>query len=427
MVNNRNATSSWSGYNHQGKVGIFLALNEINSLLGKKLKNDIDSYYLEFESAEDVDIKCHDTVVSRHQVKAKASGKYPNDYKNVRQRNSKQLTSGFQISGTDTSQRYLHVICEVLGWDLDQPEFNQKYPEANFIKNVSKVKLYQYPDKKFYCELIKDELNSPIDKFCIDEIKVILDKENHHLKDDATFVEEVLFSIKDLLSERISKSHQNGQGSYPRITFKEIFEIVVSTDRRAIQDFHHAKALLDIRWSKYITQDHSDYFRSHILNLPRQEFEDLIINLVPDEDIEDLKKLSNLSSLITKNRLKYILTKFLEHYKEREFLFESLKYSTQSESFRLSLIDAPRGEAGEVRDAIQNNIKFVKASFETDYLINQYIEGDFFEKLELSDTEELKPAYNINPNKSDSIFSNDLKFIDIDNTVLKLKEDNTHA
>ena len=30
-----NATSSWSGYNHQGQVGIFLALKELNELLQK--------------------------------------------------------------------------------------------------------------------------------------------------------------------------------------------------------------------------------------------------------------------------------------------------------------------------------------------------------------------------------------------------------
>lgn len=427
MVNNRNATSSWSGYNHQGKVGIFLALKEINLLLDENLENDIDNYCLEFESAEDVDIKCNDRVVSRHQVKAKTSGKYPNDYKNVRQRNSKEATSGFQISGTNTSQRYLHVICEVLGWDLDESQFKLKYPNANFIENDSKVKLYLYPDKKSYCELTKDESNSPIDKFCINEIKNILVKENHHLKDDATFVEEVLFSIKDLLSERISESHQRGQSSYPRITFREIFEVVVSTDRREIQDFHRAKALFDRLWSKHINQGDFDYFRSYILNLTEQNFKDFIINLVPDEDIEDLEELSNLSNLMNKNRLKYILKKFLEEYREENFSFEILKYSTQRESFRLSLIDAPKGEAGQVREDIQNNIEFVKASFETDYLINREINSNFFEKSALDNSEGLDSSYNFPPHPSDSIFSNNLKFIDIENTVSKLKEDNKNV
>ena len=33
MIDRRNATSSWSGYNHQGKVGIFLALKELFTLI----------------------------------------------------------------------------------------------------------------------------------------------------------------------------------------------------------------------------------------------------------------------------------------------------------------------------------------------------------------------------------------------------------
>lgn len=37
-----NATSSWSGYNHQRQVGIFLALKELNELLQKGDSYDKD-------------------------------------------------------------------------------------------------------------------------------------------------------------------------------------------------------------------------------------------------------------------------------------------------------------------------------------------------------------------------------------------------
>lgn len=43
----RNATSSWSGYNHQGKVGIFLALTELRKLVEKE--EDYSSYELILE------------------------------------------------------------------------------------------------------------------------------------------------------------------------------------------------------------------------------------------------------------------------------------------------------------------------------------------------------------------------------------------
>ena len=58
----RNATSSWSGYNHQGKVGIFLALTELRKLLEKE--EDHSTYKLIFEKngGEDVEI-CQSTRV----------------------------------------------------------------------------------------------------------------------------------------------------------------------------------------------------------------------------------------------------------------------------------------------------------------------------------------------------------------------------
>ena len=83
-LDRRNAVSSWSGYNHQGKVGIFLAIQKLKEL--SKLKEDYSKYKLIFEKngGEDIDI-CHSTtVISRHQVKANKDGQYPNDYANVR-------------------------------------------------------------------------------------------------------------------------------------------------------------------------------------------------------------------------------------------------------------------------------------------------------------------------------------------------------
>lgn len=81
-----NATSSWSGYNHQGQVGIFLALKEPRVLLQKS--KDYNDYSVEFETedGEDVDIVQSNTVISRHQVKAKTTSKNLNAYKDVLER-----------------------------------------------------------------------------------------------------------------------------------------------------------------------------------------------------------------------------------------------------------------------------------------------------------------------------------------------------
>ncbi|HEL1198458.1 TPA: hypothetical protein TVL19_001682, partial [Streptococcus equi subsp. zooepidemicus] len=126
-----NATSSWSGYNHQGQVGIFLALKELRVLLQKS--KDYNDYSVEFEKedGEDVDIVQNNTVISRHQVKAKTTSKNLNAYKDVLER--------FNITDVGEDSRYLHTIREVIGFGLPQSNFdflfqNQKGTRPKFVE-----------------------------------------------------------------------------------------------------------------------------------------------------------------------------------------------------------------------------------------------------------------------------------------------------
>jgi hypothetical protein len=133
----RNATSSWSGYLHQGKVGILLALRELHKCI---LSNeDISLYKLEYESAEDIDIKKQDIILSRHQVKAYKNAQYPNDYIDVLneqkyERINSELTlvqKGFQIHKYDTQG---NVLCEEVDENSRYLHTNQKYAVLIFLK-----------------------------------------------------------------------------------------------------------------------------------------------------------------------------------------------------------------------------------------------------------------------------------------------------
>ena len=81
---NRNATASWSGFSHQGQVGILIALREL-----QKDGIDKDNTYVQFEKHEDVAIfiakKPQPEFVSVHQVKAYYSdgSEKKNKYKSV--------------------------------------------------------------------------------------------------------------------------------------------------------------------------------------------------------------------------------------------------------------------------------------------------------------------------------------------------------
>lgn len=139
-VDRRNAVSSWSGYNHQGKVGIFLAIRELKKLTDAREDNSKYKLIFEKNGGEDVEICYSTAVVSRHQVKAKKDGKYPNDYANVRTINSENCHTGYQILGTTNQDRYLHVICEVNGWDMDKSTFKESYSGAKYVPNNASIK-----------------------------------------------------------------------------------------------------------------------------------------------------------------------------------------------------------------------------------------------------------------------------------------------
>ena len=64
------ATPSWSGYNYQGKVALYVALKNICELYINEMQEEISNYCLELEWIEDFSIKYNNFYKSIHQVKA---------------------------------------------------------------------------------------------------------------------------------------------------------------------------------------------------------------------------------------------------------------------------------------------------------------------------------------------------------------------
>ena len=88
----RNASASWSGYVHQGKVGFLVALRSLKDCIIKGEKSYLQ-YELKYENAEDFDITDESgKVLSRHQVKAKKNGIDRSDYNTVFHIQSRKLS-----------------------------------------------------------------------------------------------------------------------------------------------------------------------------------------------------------------------------------------------------------------------------------------------------------------------------------------------
>lgn len=406
-----NATSSWSGYNHQGQVGIFLALKELKELLQKDENYTNFSVQFEKEGGEDVDIVQNNTVISRHQVKAKTKSKNLSAYKDV--------LEGFNTTGVDENSIYLHTICEVIGFDLPKEKFNELPNKPKYIPNVRKVKLYQYPDGNKYCELSNDN-ESKIDNFCKMEIKRVLSKYAPSLEDDDEHIRETLFELKDLLCIKIREAHEAGGNANPVILFSEIYEIVTSTKKREQQAIHRAKSLFEVYWNKNIDGNVNEGLFVEILNLPHEEFEAFIIDLHPQKSIETLKEIHLIDSLLDEDIFEEIFYEFYKQIKQEFFDISEVRYKSTKSSYRLSLINkkCKNGEVGELIQSIRNNRQFLKASFDVDYLVNGRINSPFFNQEYLDNG--LSLSYNQQPTKRDNLFSNYLEFIDIEKTVEKL-------
>ncbi|HAS8342200.1 TPA: hypothetical protein I7750_11985 [Vibrio vulnificus] len=75
------ATPSWNGYNYQGKIGLYVCLENIleksdNRLDWAKLNEFCAKHYIEYEWIEDFSIKENDQYLTLHQVKHKGNNKF---------------------------------------------------------------------------------------------------------------------------------------------------------------------------------------------------------------------------------------------------------------------------------------------------------------------------------------------------------------
>jgi len=135
-MSNRNATASWSGYSHQGQVGLLVALRTIQ-IPGL----DLATHFLQYETHEDVAIYVQPvggikTYLSVHQVKA-----YYSNGNNLKSKYNDVLNGAFEPG----NQRFLHVVVDVTDWD------------TSTITNTNNVIRYTYEPNRDYCDTTEIE------------------------------------------------------------------------------------------------------------------------------------------------------------------------------------------------------------------------------------------------------------------------------
>lgn len=133
---NWDATNSWSGYNYQGKIALFVVLKKINELISMGKMDEIEKYSVELEWLEDFSIlyKGDDGVQYKtiHQVKAK-------DKHNITDYEDALVKLYYKIVNYKTIEyAYLHV-CKPINYIEDEWNDNVK----GLVLNCRQIKALQ--------------------------------------------------------------------------------------------------------------------------------------------------------------------------------------------------------------------------------------------------------------------------------------------
>lgn len=195
-MSSRNATASWSGYAHQGKIGLLVAIRKIRFLNCTGLA----MFQIEQETREDVCIKTGSTILEVHQVKAYMSTDAISSYRDALQ--------DFEPGTTDN---YLHSILEIQDWNT-----------LIVAQNPHNVVRYSYSPTQNFCPL------DQIDNIILNEISLLLALTGHLQRDNRGFHQSGYHEYLALLDKRIRFEHQNGnKATYcVSIGLDEILEIL---------------------------------------------------------------------------------------------------------------------------------------------------------------------------------------------------------
>ncbi len=224
----RNATASWSGYSHQGKIALLIALRKINSLHGTPV--NLNDYWLECEAHEDASIRLGSAILEAHQVKAKNGSTTISAY-----------TDALKIF-EDGEVKYLHTTCEITNWnDLEAHE------------NPYGVVRYLYMDEVNYCPL------TSIIGYLDSDVATLLRNEDHDQSENEPHRKTAIEAFLSSLDDKIRHEHAlRGQADY-NISFslEDVRQVILNPATPA------AARLVAIRQRLYQT---FEYFVSELDN-----------------------------------------------------------------------------------------------------------------------------------------------------------------
>jgi hypothetical protein len=352
-MSNRNATASWSGYSHQGQVGLLIALREL-----QKDGINLNTCYVQFETHEDVAIytepaggeRTYETV---HQVKA-----YYSDGNTSKSKYTGVLNGDFE----DGNAKYLHTAVEITDWD------------TSATTNNNDVSRYPYTSTQSYCG------TTEIESFIKEEIRTILNAAQ-------AVIDEAYYRLSFALDHRIRQEHQKIHKHLYDIKFSlhEINELIRSEETFIKKDIYNCRKLFYDTYINIIRTEDLTQERIEAIQIVIEE-----INRLSDKDF--LTFLQHLNLNETPERLKqtqiYYNSDGLEQVFFRMiidiihivpfFIENVVKYKADIDpnTFVLTAIIKEERNQLTVVENILNNLKSQNILWENHSLVNRHIEID---------------------------------------------------
>lgn len=363
----RNATSSWSGYAHQGKIGLLIALKKINALHGSA--HNLSEFLLEYETQEDAKISNLGIVLEVHQVKALQSSETIGSY-----------TEALSVFEVCPGSNYLHSICEIRNWSnltaAQNPGGVIRYPYSAVLNHCPLADIFTYIDT---------------------EIQTLLSNKMHPQHDNTGWRENVFQEFLATLDEKIRYEHQHHNAATYNINFSldEIVGIMTAPSVKSKSKLSAIRNALYQEYLKFIDDLESNTFT------PTLEHEKLI-----DMALETIYKLPNDQLIQFLKNINPHTTqgKILEQCETTDAFFSSdafygtflttligvteIDYSLDGNvipnyfkdvSYILTAIQSSEMQKRHHAKSILTNESINFSAYETDYIITQNYSGELGE------------------------------------------------
>ncbi len=360
----RNATAAWSGYAHQGKIGLLVAIRKLITLHGTN--PNLSTYLVNYETREDVSLFKEGDAIEVHQVKAYTSGSTIGSYTGA-------LLAFEECAGGN----YLHSVCEITNWG-----------NLTVAQNPKGVVRYPYNSVRDYCSL--DDIDNMIDS----DLFSLLTLLDHAQRNNEVWRRSAFHDFLGALDEKIRIEHSTKAEVDYNISFtlEEIYAIIINRNvqiagvlttikRKMFQAY--LEFLFDLDNGNIALSADKEILISNciknIYSLDHKEFEQFLRDINP-HTTEGLRfeQCVTTDEYFSKENFQAVFIECIREVNNCDFLHpvSTPPHFFKGKHYLLTSINSPNVHLQKSARRILLNDRVTFTSYETDFIINENHSGE---------------------------------------------------